>query len=178
MELGVILFSTHTRISMCPRILHDPPAFKSDLPPSISLDPKSFREIYLESLSLFQPSSIISSPFYGISALLRMNCFFWNEIISTIKEEDKRLGGISDTSIGHAEEIKKSLHVVQRGGSFGWKGRDEEKAKESQVALVEDFKHLVEQTEVLWQNRERMAAIRQRNSDTRWTSLTNAFTYM
>jgi hypothetical protein len=50
--------------------------------------------------------------------------------------------------------------------------------KESQEALKEDFEHLVQQTDLLWQNREKMEAIRQHNSETRWNSLTNAFTYM
>lgn len=92
--------------------------------------------------------------------------------------EDNRIQGISDTSVGHTEEIKKSLTVVQRGGSLGWPGRDEPISKQSQTALEEDFKHLVNQTDLLWQIREKMAAIQRRNADTRWTSLTNAFTYM
>ena len=80
--------------------------------------------------------------------------------------------------MGHAEEIKKSLDTVKRGGSLGWRGREDEKSKEVQEALEEDFKHLVDQTDLLWKTREKMATIRQKSSETRWNTLTNAFTYM
>tara|TARA_R110002060_G_scaffold4293_9_gene6807 strand:+ start:878 stop:1159 length:282 start_codon:yes stop_codon:yes gene_type:complete len=92
--------------------------------------------------------------------------------------EDQRVQGISDTSVGHTEEIKKSLSIVQRGGSYGWPGREESITKQTQADLEEDFKHLVEQTDLLWQIRKKMAAIQTRNSETRWNSLTNAITYM
>jgi len=80
--------------------------------------------------------------------------------------------------VEHSEEIKKSLSITERGGSIGWKGRDEAKTKEVQEALEEDFKDLFEQTEYMWQTRRKMASILQRRSQTRWTTLTNAFTYM
>jgi len=92
--------------------------------------------------------------------------------------EDQRVQGISDTSVGHTEEIKKSLSIVQRGGSYGWPGREESITKQTQADLEEDFKHLVEQTDLLWQIRKKMAAIQTRNSETRWNSLTNAITYI
>jgi Mg2+ and Co2+ transporter CorA len=43
--------------------------------------------------------------------------------------------------------------------------------------LEEDFKHLIEQTDLLWATRQKMASVRQKNTETKWTSLTNAFTY-
>jgi hypothetical protein len=123
-------------------------------------------------------TQVATSPFYAISFLLRLDCFLWNQIIAAIREEDRRIHGISDTTIGHAEEIKKTLDVVKRGGSYGWPGKDEPMTKQSKTALEEDFQHLVEQTNLLWETREKMEAIRQRNSDARWNSLTNAFTYL
>jgi hypothetical protein len=176
---GVVLFSTHTKISVSPRLLTDPPEFGSELPLITPLRPKSIREIYLESFEFIEDlSKAVTSPFYTISFLLRLDCFLWNHIITAIREEDHRIHGISDTTIGHTEEIKKTLDVVKRGGSYGWLGKNEPVTKQSQSELEEDFQHLVEQTNILWENRDKMAAMRQRNADARWNSLTNAFTYL
>ena len=175
---GVFLFSTHTKINISPRLLTDPPPFRSELPLITPLRPKSIREIYLESFEFTDLTEIIISPFYAVSFLLRLDCFLWNQIITAIREEDHRIHGISDTTIGHAEEIMKTLQVVKRAGSYGWLGRDEPKTKESKTALEEDFEHLVEQTNLLWETRDKMQAVRQRNSEARWSSLTNAFTYL
>ena len=98
--------------------------------------------------------------------------------ITAIREEDHRIHGISDTTIGHTEEIKKTLDIVKRYGSYGWPGQDFPVTKQCKVDLEEDFQHLVEQTDLLWDNRDKMAAIRQKNSEARWNSLTNAFTYL
>ena len=165
-------------MNVSPSILTDPPLFGSPLPPNIQNDPKSLREMYLESFEFLNLAQAVLSPFYAISNLFRMNCFLWNQIITSIREEDRRINGISDTSVGHSEEIKRTWRTVQRGGSTGWAGREQQMARESQAALEEDFKHLVDQTDLLWQTRDKMAAIRRRNSDLRWTSLTNVFTYM
>jgi hypothetical protein len=175
---GVFLFSTHTKINISPRLLTDPPPFKSKLPLITPLRPKSIREIYLESFEFADLAQVVASPFYGVSFLLRLDCFLWNQIITAIREEDRRIHGISDTTIGHAEEIKKTLDVVKRGGSYGWPGQDDPMTKKCQAGLEEDFQHLVEQTNLLWDTRDKMAAIRQRNSEARWNSLTNAFTYL
>jgi hypothetical protein len=139
---------------------------------------KSFRELYIESFEFIDIEKAVLSPFYAISNLLRLNSFCWNQIISAIREEDHRIHGISDTSIGHAEEIKKSLAVVERCGSLGWRDMDLETTRGIQGALEEDFKHLVEQTEFLWQTRGQMASMQNKRAETRWTTLTNAFTYM
>jgi hypothetical protein len=120
----------------------------------------------------------VKSPFYLASGLFGLNCFCWNQVITTIREEDARVGGISDTTIGHAEEITKTLSVIERSGSYRWHGRDEKSALDRQAELVEDYRHLVDQIKLLWDNRDKMADIRKRNSDTRWTALTNAFTYL
>ncbi|KAF4630435.1 hypothetical protein G7Y89_g7706 [Cudoniella acicularis] len=175
---GVVLFGSHTKHNVSPRALTPPPPFESPLPPPILLEPKSIRQLYIESLEFMDHTQAAQSPFYTMSNVFRLNCFCWNQIITAIREEDRLINGISDTSIGHTEEIKRSLALVQRSGSLGWAGRDEEVTQESCAALEEDFKHLVEQTDLLWQNREKMAAIRQRKSETRWNSLTNAFTYI
>lgn len=67
---------------------------------------------------------------------------------------------------------------MQRGGSFAWAGKDEKATKESKEALQEDFKHLVEETDLLWQTRSKLAEMRQSRSEARWAALTNAFTYL
>ena len=175
---GVILFSSHTKINLSPRIVTNPPPFQSRLPPPKRLEPASFRELYLQSFEFVDLEKATKSPFYAVSNLFRLNCFCWNQIITTIREEDRRINGISDTTVGHAEEIKKSLGVVERGGSLGWKGGDEEGTLEIQQTLNEDFKHLVDQTELLWETRDKMASIRATKSEARWNSLTNAFTYL
>jgi hypothetical protein len=148
------------------------------LPHVAPLLPKSIREIYLESFESIDLTQVAASPLYSISFLLQLDCFLWNQIITTIREEDHRIHGISDTTIGHAEEIKKTLDVVKRGGSYGWSGKDEPITRQCKAALEEDFQHLVEQTNLLWETREKMSAIQQRNREARWNSLTNAFTYL
>ena len=67
---------------------------------------------------------------------------------------------------------------MQRGGSFGWKGDDVQLFKETKNALEEDFKHLVQETELLWETREKMASNRRQKAERRWSALTNTFTYV
>jgi hypothetical protein len=175
---GIILFNSHTQINLSPRIVTDPPPIDSRLPPPKRLEAASFRELYLQSFEFVDLEKATLSPFYAVSNIFRLNCFCWNQIITAIREEDRRINGISDTTVGHAEEIKKSLGVVERAGSLRWKGSDEKITKDTQHDLDEDFRHLVDQTELLWQTRDRMASIRTMKSETRWNSLTNAFTYL
>lgn len=174
----MVLFSSHTKINLSPRILTDPPPFKSQLPPHNRCEPKPFRELYIESFEFVDLQQATRSPFYAMANLGRLNCFCWNQIITAIREEDRRINGISDTSVGHAEEIKKSLSIIERSGSLAWPGKDDPMTKETREGLEEDFKHLVDQTDLLWQTRDKIAAIRQTKSETRWNSLTNAFTYL
>jgi hypothetical protein len=175
---GLILFGSHTKIALSPLIVTTPPPFTSIIPPPKQMEPISFRELYLQSFEFVDLEKAVAAPFYAISNLLRLNCFCWTRLITAIREEDHRICGISDTSVGHGEEIKKSLDVVKRGGSLGWKCTDDAVGKETREALEEDFQHLVEQNDILWQNRGKMAAIRTRRSESRWSSLTNAFTYL
>jgi hypothetical protein len=139
---------------------------------------RSFREIYIDTFRYIELSSAIASPFYAFYFLFRFNYNCWGRVINRIREEDRRIRGISDTTIGHAEDIKKSLGLVQRFGSRGWKGADHPFALVRQRELLEDFEHLIEQTNLLWQEREKVAAIRRRRSEDRWTLLTNAFTFV
>jgi len=175
---GILLFTTHARTSLSPRNLSPPPSFSQPRPPPIPLTPKSFRELYVDTFDYVSLPLATRSPFYTIAHLLHLNRLCWGQVITAIRDEDRRINGISDTTVGHAEEIQKSLACVERGGSLGWKGGDEEGVKTVQAALQEDFRHLVQQTEFLWVTREKMAAIRQRKDETRRTSLTNTFTYV
>ena len=175
---GIVLFSSHTKVNLSPRIITDPPPFAAPMPPPRPLVPKSFRELYLDSFEFIELEKAVAAPFYAISNLLRLNCFCWDEVIMAIRNEDNRVKGISDKSVSHSEEIKKSLSTVERAGSLGWRGREDPKTQEVQEALEEDFKHLVDQTDMMWKTRERMAAVQQKSSEARWTTLTNAFTYV
>jgi hypothetical protein len=51
-------------------------------------------------------------------------------------------------------------------------------ANEARTALEEDFRHLVQENDFLWQERAKMATIHHRRSENRWKMLTNIFTYM
>jgi len=155
-----------------------PPTYRSPIPPPNAQGEKTFRELYMESFDHLNLDHVIQSPFYAIHHVLRLNCFFWSKVINGIRDEDRRINGISDTSVGHVEEIKKALSVVKRSGSLGWHGKDNEKARESRESLEEDFKHLVEQTDLLWLAREKMAAIQEQKSQARKTTLVNSFTYV
>ncbi|MCJ1357828.1 MAG: hypothetical protein MMC33_007824 [Icmadophila ericetorum] len=175
---GICLFSSHTRINFSSRNLEPPPKFNEPRPAAAPRAPKTFRELYLDTFSYIDLSHAVSSPFYAVSYLLRLNYLEWSKVITNIRDEDRRINGISDTTVGHAEEIKKNASLVSRGGSTSWKGAEEKWATEVKTALEEDFKHLIEQTQLLWETRDKMAAIRQRRSEARWTTLTNTFTYV
>jgi hypothetical protein len=175
---GIIFFSSQMKIGMSPRIVTDPPPFQSSLPPPTDHKLRSLREIYIESLTYLNPAQLAASPFYTISSLLLINYYCWNEIIARIREEDHRVHGISDYSIGHTEDIERSLGVVQRSGSLGWKGNDEPQTVDIRNRLEEDFKHLVKGTDLLWKARDKIRQIRQQTTESRWNTLTNAFTYL
>ena len=175
---GVFLFSSHSKMALSSRNLISPPNFNSPRPAPTPLSPKSFREIYLETFAYLDLAHATVSPFYAISYLLRLNCLCWDKVITNIRDEDRRINGVSDTTVGHVEEIQRSLSVVQRGGSLGWAGGESKLTEETRKALEEDFKHLVEQTDLLWVTRDKMAATRRQKSETRWTTLTNTFTYV
>ena len=175
---GIILFSSHTKVGLSPRTVTDPPPFQSRLPPPKRLEPASFRELYIQSFEVVDLEKATTSPFYAMANVFRLNCFCWNQVITAIREEDRRIHGISDTTIEHAEEIRKSLSVVGRAGSLGWRGSEEKITQDTQHDLDEDFRHLVDQTDLLWETRDKMASVRATKSEARWSSLTNAFTYL
>lgn len=175
---GILLFSSHTKLALSSLNQTSPPSFNDPRPPLTTLSPVSLREKYLETFAFLDLHHATLSPFYAVSYLFRLNCLFWTQVITSIRDEDRRIHGISDTTIGHVEEIQKSLRCLQRGGSSGWPGRDTPKAVETRQALEEDFKHLIGQTDLLWQTRAKMAAVKQHQSETRWTALTNTFTYV
>lgn len=172
---GVFFFSSHSKIILSSRNLISPPNFNSPRPASTPLSPKSFREIYLETFAYLDLANATVSPFYPISYLLRLNRLCWDKVINNIYDEDRRINRISDTAVGHVEEIQRSLSVVQRGGSLGCKSKLTE---DTRKALKEGFKHLVEQTDLLWVTRDKMAATRRHKSEKMWTTLTNTFTYV
>ena len=175
---GILLFSSHTQIELSSVNICPPPSYRSPRPAPITLAPASLREKYLETFAYLDLAQATASPFYAVSYLFRLNCLFWTQVITSIRDEDRRIQGISDMTIGHVEEIQKSLRCLQRGGSTGWPGAEAKLTVETRLALEEDFKHLVGETELLWQTRGKMASIKQHQSETRWTTLTNTFTYV
>jgi len=163
---------------MSARTLITPPTYKSQLPPRISQEPKSFRELYLETLEFLDLEQATISPFYTVHYIIRFNGYVWSQVISEIREEDQRLNDMSSSSVGHMEEIRKTFSVVQRGGSLGWKGSDTPVATQIKTHLEEDFTHLMDQADLLWETRNKRAAIRQQEARAREKALTNSFTYL
>ena len=163
---------------MSARTLITPPPYESQLPPGIIQEPKSFRELYIETIEFLDLEQAVASPFYAIHYIIRLNGYCWSQLISEIREEDQRLKDISNSSIGHIEEIKKTFTVVQRGGSLGWKGLDTPKAAEIRKYLEGDFKHLLDQADLLWETRSKIATIRQQEARAREKALPNSFTYL
>lgn len=155
-----------------------PPAYGSQLPPKASPEPKSFRELYLETFEYLNLEQAVLSPFYAIHYIVRFNGYCWSQVISEIREEDEQLKDISNSSVGHMEEIRKTFSVVQRGGSLGWKGLDTLITEKIKAYLEEDFKHLLEQSNLLWETRRMRTSIRQQETRAREKALTNSFTYL
>lgn len=183
--VGVLLFNSHTKITMSVHTLATPPTFSPSMddgiPKATAREPNSFRELYLSTFDFINLREAALSPFYCIHPLLRLNSFCWNKVINNICDEDRRLNGISEgSSVYHVAEIKKSLAVVERGGSLGWGLRFPHPplTEDTQARLEEDFKHLLDQSDSLWEQRKKMAAVRQRQADARSNALTNSFTYL
>jgi hypothetical protein len=160
------------------RALRKPPPYKSQLPTRISREPKSFRELYLETFEFLDLEQATISPFYTIHYIVRFNGYCWSRVISDIREEDQRQNDMSNSSVGHMEEIRNTFSVVQRGGSLGWKGFDTPIIAEIKVYLEEDFNHLIDQANLLWQTRNERASIRLQEARAREKALTNSFTYL
>ncbi|KAK6505860.1 hypothetical protein TWF481_007750 [Arthrobotrys musiformis] len=188
---GVILFNSHAKIQLSPRTLCAPPPFGHPIPglspqsiPTVSSvspfnQPRPLRELYIDALALSDLTEAASSPFYAFCPLLKLNFHCWNEVINTIRTEDRRLSDISEASLGHVEEIQHTLAMIERYGSSGWQdSAPSERVKNTQTELIEDFKHLLNQTDLLWEERRNMASIRDRQRQARWSTLTNSFTFI
>jgi hypothetical protein len=160
------------------RTLTTPPAYKSQVPLRISREPKSIRELYLQTFEFLDLEQAATSPFYAIQYIIRLNGYCWSQVISEIREEDQKLRDISHSSVGHMEEIRKTFSVVQRGGTLGWKSVDTPVTTKLKIYLEEDFKHLLDQADLLWETRGKLASIRQQEARAREKALTNSFTYL
>ena len=147
---GILFFSSHTKFAHSFLNLVPPPSFTAPRPPTLTQSSASLREKYIETFAFLDLAHATISPFYAISYLFRMNCLFWTQIITSIRDEDRRIHGISDTTIGHVEEIQKNLRCLQRGGSTGWPGGDSKKTVESRKALEEDYMHLIGKSIIQW----------------------------
>lgn len=154
------------------------PSSSANLPPPVPRTPKSFRELYLDAIPFLDAEEAIASPFYAVHHLFRINRRCWSDVISAIRDEDQRIHGISEASVSHIEDIRRSFDIVTRGGSLGWPNHPTPIAAESKTLLVEDFTHLLKQAGFLWDSREKMAAVQRRRSEARWNALTNSFTFV
>ena len=174
------MFGSQTKYDLSARVLVPPPLLSHELPLRPERGLKSIRELYIESFEPFEAMNFaeaVKSPFYTISSLFKLNCFCWNQIIEAIREEDFKIRGISNISVNHTEYIKRCLSIVERNGTLGWFGREEPLTRETKEALEEDFKHLVNETDLLWQIRDKLATIQKGRSEAKWKTLTNVFTY-
>jgi hypothetical protein len=150
------------------RTLTTPPAYKSQVPLRISREPKSIRELYLQTFEFLDLEQAVTS----------LNGYCWSQVISQIREEDQKLQDISHSSVGHIEDIKKTFSVVQRGGTLGWRSVDTPVTTKLKMYLEEDFRHLLDQADFLWETRAKWASIRQQEARAREKALTNSFTYL
>lgn len=180
---AIVIFSQHTPITLSTRIFVSPPKFGKSLP-SPPVTPltcaQSFRQLYLTTLPTLPIHIAVLSPFYTMTPLFQLCFHCWNTVIWNVREADKRVGGISTTSVGHTEEIQKTMSLLDRYGSYGWGIDDRVKktVEERRTMLVEDFKHLLSQTELLWDARRKWKAILDKRKDSKTSALTNSFTYM
>jgi len=180
---AVIIFNQHTPITLSTRIFIPPPKFGTSLP-SPPVTPltcaQSFRQLYLTTLPTLPVATAVLSPFYMVTPLFQLCFHCWNTVIWNVREADKRVGGISTASVGHTEEIQKTMSLLERYGSLGWKTDDRVKmvVAEKRTMLIEDFKHLLSQTELLWDARRKWKAILDKRKDSKTSALTNSFTYM
>lgn len=138
----------------------------------------SFRELYLSALPFHDTKALVESPFYAIHILFRLSRRCWSDIITTIREQDQQINGISEASVSHVEDIRRTFDVVKRGGTLGWATSDSPVAAESKARLEEDYTHLLKQADFLWDSREKRAQLGRRKAEARWNALTNAFTFV
>jgi hypothetical protein len=130
-------------------------------------------------LPLLELHEAAASPFYAFSPLFRLNCSCWIRLIFVIREEDLRLGAISEaTPVALVEEVRKCYDVIQRGGSLSWKPSGSAVEEEMKILLQEDFAHALKQAQFLWDNREKMSKAHERRTQSRISALTNAFTFL
>jgi hypothetical protein len=160
------------------RTLTTPPTYKSQVPLRTSREPKSIRELYLQTFEFLDLEQAVTSPFYTIHYIIRLNGYCWSQVISELREEDQKLKDISHSSVGHIEEIRRNFSVVQRGGSLGWRSVDTPLTTKLKIYLEEDFQHLLDQADLLWESRAKRASIRQQEARAREKALTNSFTYL
>lgn len=179
---GVILFDSHLKTELAINAVIQPPTFTpssyANIPAPVPRTSRSFRELYLCAIPFLDPEEVILSPFYAVHHLFRLNRRCWSDVISAIREEDQRINSISEASVSHVEDIRRSFDIVKRGGSLGWANSPTPLTVESKTLLEEDFTHLLKQADFLWESREKMAAVRRRRSEARWNALTNSFTFV
>jgi hypothetical protein len=178
----VILFNSHAKIKLSIRSLIAPPPFRlpleSDAPPKILTGPQSLRQLYLSTLEFIDCKEAIHSPFYATHFLFLLNGYCWNQVIDLTRDRDAKLNGISGTSVSQVEDIKKTFDIILRGGSLGWRHVSTPLEAETKAMIEENFTHLLNQANLLWETRNKMAAVRQQKRDARVSALTNSFTFL
>ncbi|MCJ1398150.1 hypothetical protein MMC11_001347 [Xylographa trunciseda] len=177
---GVILFNSHLKTDIFINAVVTPPPFNplASMPPPVERRPHTFRELYLSGISFLKPEDMVKSPFYTIHLLFRLSRRCWSDVITAIREQDSRINGISEASVNHVEDIRRTFDVVKRGGSLGWTKSYSHEITATGEKLEEDFTHLLKQADFLWDSREKRAQVARRKAEARWNALTNAFTFV
>ena len=201
---GIILFNSHSQISLHVETLVAPPLYTptpSPPPPATTDKLHSFRALYLASLPHLSLRTCTLSPFYAIHPLFLLNGYCWNQLIDSTRRADAAANGFATTSVSQVEDIRKTADIIGRGGSLGWptpasstshrpksqhesEHEDEKETdidslpEETKAILTENFAHLLSQANLLWETRQKMSAVRQQRRDARTTALTNAFTFL
>jgi hypothetical protein len=179
-SLGLLLFGPNMRTTkLNSRLDIEPPPFGSALPPVMVKTPRSLGNLFIESFESVDLTRVNGSPFYAIGSIFRFNYMCWNQIITKIREEDRRIKGISDEHTSISEDLRRVLSLVQRGGSCRWSGRDMLITSETRESLEEDPKSAIDGIDLIWQERDRIAAIAAQKEQKRKSGrLLTAFTYM
>ena len=179
---GVILFNSHSKIKLSIRSLITPPPFRLPVEvtttSSVSHEPQSLRQLYLSTLDFIDSEEATRSPFYATHFLFILNGFCWNQVIDLTRDRDEKINGISGTSVSQVEEIKKTFDIIQRGGSLGWRRAQTALEAETKAIAEENFTHLLNQANLLWETRNKRNTVRQQKREARVSALTNSFTFL
>ncbi|KAF2759124.1 hypothetical protein EJ05DRAFT_509986 [Pseudovirgaria hyperparasitica] len=178
---GVVFISSHSKVMLSSHSFLTPPTFTPDfsnIPTPQKPGPKTFRELYIEMLASSNLAEAALSPFVAFSPLFKLNCYTFNQLMYTFRQEDAKVEGVSELyPVNLTEEIRRSLESVERGGSLGWKASSTPFEQDTKERLREDFNYALKSSEMLWQAREKYNDTHHRRTNARISALANAFAF-